>query len=385
MSQGRPALLRLLARFFAGGLLAAACAAQAQPLRDYEAGPADSPCRIREAPALESSRFLWIGRCLNGYAQGEGTLRVRRPDAVSVEKGEFRAGTRQGLWEIYSRVIAGDSEITNFLKQYEDGAPTKGTGVDTSVRAVKPRDVPGWAEVLTRISYADSVPARAAAPAAPAAPKAPAKPKPAAAAAAPVAAAALPALSPGYKGHLYVVRFDISDANGTAGDFMSYVAPDRASAQRLYDEYVGGRNSLTQKGQPTLVSLDECDGRGAGPYFALAVVHDARDRTGGGGGWICGAASPDAAARAALDACKTAGGAPCRPRPEAHMYLLVSTHATGGSTQVREVGTFGAASGPSTRVWNNYDYTGCLWASGKLDAEGGGLASALRLDCRSYF
>ena len=366
MSQQKPISVRL----FLYGLLAAACAAQAQQFQDYEAGAAGASCRVREAPGRESWRFLWSGRCVNGYAQGEGTLRTWRGDAATVEKGPFSAGYRQGLWEVYSRETRGDREITNSLTQYEQGAAAKVVG---AARVVKPREVPGWAEVLTSLSFADAPAARA--PAAPA-PAAPAPAKPAAAAAAP----ALPALSAGYKGHFYVVRFDLSDAHGTAGDFMSFVAPDRASAQRLYEDYAS-----RQQNKLTLVSIDECDGRGAGPYFALAVVHAARDGKGGGGGWICGAGTLDAAARAALAACRTADGAPCRPRPEAQMYLLVSTHAAGGSGQVNEVGTFGAApAGASTRIWNNYDYAGCLWASGKLDARGSA-GTTLRVDCPSYF
>ncbi len=180
------------------------------------------------------------------------------------------------------------------------------------------------------------------------------------------------------------MRFDVADAKGTHGDFMSYIAPDRARAQRLYDEYVAGRSSLTEQGKPSLVSIDECDGRGAGPYFALAVLHEARDGSSGGGGWICGAPSADAAAKGALGACKTAAGEACSPRAEAQLYVLVSTHATEGSSQVRELATFGGT-GASTRVWNNYDYTGCLWTSGKLDAEGGPASSTLKLDCLAYF
>jgi len=53
-------------------------------------------------------------------------------------------------------------------------------------------------------------------------------------------------------------------------------------------------------------------------------------------------------------------------------------------SQVHEVGTFGGSTAASTHIWNNYDYAGCLWATGKLDAEGGSDAR-LRVDCRSYF
>lgn len=378
-------------------LLAVASTAQAQQFQDYEAAPAGSACSIREA-AGHDWRFLWSGRCVNGYAQGEGTLRSWRGETATVEKGAFSGGGyKQGLWEIYSRATKGDREITNFLVQYERGLEAKDAKSLGGVRPVKPRDLPGWAEVITSMTFADAPPARApakpaAAAAAPAAPPAPAKPAaPAAVAAAP--AAALPALSAGYKGHLYVVRFDVSDSKGTSGDFMSFVAPDRASAQRLYDDYATGRNSLTEKGLPVLGRIDECDGRGAGPYFAIAVLHDTRDNTGGGAGWVCGAPSPDGAARAALGACKTGAGAACQPRAEADVYLLVSTHAAGGASQVNEVGTF-ASGAASTRVWNNYDYSGCLWAAGKLDAEGGSTgnrgepgnrANTLRVDCRSYF
>ena len=352
-------------------------------------GPDGKPCRFRSPPTLAPFQFQWKGACRSGIAEGQGIMVSRGESSVSVQRGVLENGRREGTWEIYTRANS-TGEIKSYSPRFSEGKNTT-PGLFANAPTIPPSQLPEWAREVEKNDVA----------------KSPGLPSAGPAAGSPRAAA--PTTPPGrpYKGNLYVMRVDATMTHGgSAGKvtsmFMSAIAPDRAAAERLFEDYKRKGAYFASHDRRFDLQVHECNGAGRGPYFALFVdepdwideVPKLGTRT--VAGWTCGAATPEAAAQSALAGCRKI--APCILRPTAKHYLFVSSHYAGGGSRLYDHATYGVRPGGQVGAMafqqNNYDYTGCFWVNGKLFGEGfssgtrgepGNGADNIQLNCRSVF